>query len=125
MLETARTIFISAAPIQRSVFLLLTTSLLLSCGIALSRPFVRLARLDRLIPLLVAACPMLGVVCSALNGLHMMQTVVQLPISVTLQMLAPGCAEMAAFVLVGCLAGLAALLAHFAITRLPAHSLVT
>ena len=112
MLAVLIGVFANSAPPQKVLF---TALLLLSVFFALVmalRPLQKVTGLGPLIDALSMVCPMLGVLCASLNGLHMMQTTVRLPFDVTGKMLAPGLMEMAALVAAGTIAGLLAKIAQ-------------
>ena len=112
MLTVLAGVFANSAPPQKVLF---TAFLLLSVFFVLVmalRPLQKLTGLGPLMDALSMACPMLGVLCASLNGLHMMQTTLRLPFDVTGRMLAPGLTEMAALVAAGALAGLMAKIAQ-------------
>ncbi len=106
------TVFQNAAVPQKSLFLVFIALTILGAGTAVFnrvKPFRDLSAPMKALSLL---CPLSGLLCAALNGFHMMQTTLRLPFEPTVQMLAPGFMEMAALVITGALAGLAAAAAH-------------
>ncbi len=112
MLSTCWTIFEDAALPQKSLFLVFIALMFLGVATAVLnrvKPFSRLSAPMKALSLL---CPLSGLLCAALNGFHMMQTTLRLPLDPTVQMLAPGVMEMFALVVAGALAGLAAAAAH-------------
>ena len=112
MLAVLVGVFANSAPPQKVLF---TAFLLLSVFFVLVmalRPLQKLTGLGPLIEALSMACPMLGVLCASLNGLHMMQTTLRLPFDVAGKMLAPGLTEMVALVAAGAFAGLMAKIAQ-------------
>lgn len=106
------TIFENAAMPQRIVFLTFIALTLLGAATVVFGGFKAAAPFSGLMKALGFLCPCVGMLCAALNGFHMMQTTLRLPFEPTLQILAPGLAEMSALVVTGALAGLAATAAH-------------
>ncbi len=112
MLQSCWTLFQDAALPQKGLFLAFIALMILGAATAVFnriKPFTRLSAPMKALSLL---CPLAGTLCAALNGFHMMQTTLRLPFEPTLQMLVPGFIEMAALVVAGALAGLAAAAAH-------------
>ena len=101
-------IFSHAALPQKLLFLGFIGVMLFGAGVAILQPL----KASKGLAALGLACPMLGVLCAALNGFHMMQTTLRLPFEPTLKMLAPGMMEMSALVGAGALAGLIAVFAR-------------
>lgn len=112
MLSPYTDIFAHAAVAQQALFVGLSCTAIVSAVTAI-RPIEAFAGFARSASALRLACPMLGILCAALNGLHMTQTIVRLPFPVTAGMLAPGVMEMAALVAAGALAGLVAALSYW------------
>ena len=115
MPRTYVAIFLDAAPPQQLVFLALAGAVVAAAASALGRMRGGAAQPSRLIAALRLAGPALGLLCAALNGLHMMQTTLRLPITPTAKMLAPGFLEMAALVEAGAFAGLVAVMLNWAL----------
>jgi hypothetical protein len=113
MQQTYTAIFLDAAPPQKLVFLALAGAVVAMGAITLSRMRRPPEPPSRLIVALRLAGPALGLICAALNGLHMMQTTLRLPIAPTAKMLAPGFLEMAALVEAGAFAGLVAVVLNW------------
>ena len=105
-------VFANSAPPQKVLFLAFLLLAVFSALVVALRPLQKLAGLGPLIDALSLACPMLGVLCAALNGLHMMRTTLRLPFEVTGKMLAPGLMEMAALIAASAFAGLLAKVAQ-------------
>ena len=99
-------VFADAAPPQKVLLLVFFGVAVWAVLAIIVRPLRSVRGFGLLTEALSLACPMWGVLCAALNGLHMMQTTLRLPIDVTSRMLAPGLAEMAALIAAGSLAGL-------------------
>ena len=112
MLAVLAGVFADSAPPQKVLFLAFLLLAVFSALVVALRPLQKLAGLGPLIDALSLACPMLGVLCAALNGLHMMRTTLRLPFEVTGKMLAPGLMEMAALIAAGAFAGLLAKVAQ-------------
>ena len=105
MIESLVRVFVDAAPPQKLVLLVLAAAAAGALAVAAGR-----WRLARTAPPMLEAiqfgAPVLGVMTAALNGWHMMHSVLTEP--VTLRVLAPGFMEMAVLVWAGALAGLVA-----------------
>ena len=117
------TIFEDAAVPQQGLFLVFIALIILGAATAVFnrvKPFTRLSAPMKALSLL---CPLLGILCAALNGFHMMQTTLRLPFEPTVRMLVPGFMEMFALVVAGALAGLAAAAAHSLIRAHELHGL--
>jgi hypothetical protein len=112
-LQTYVGIFLEAAIPQKLVFLAFAAALIASVAIVAMRLRGSPARTSTLLADLRLACPAIGLLGAALNGLHMMQTTLALPIAPTAKMLAPGLMEMAALVAAGALAGMVAVVLNW------------
>ena len=112
MLAVLAGVVADSAPPQKVLFLAFLLLAVFSALVVALRPLQKLAGLGPLIDALSLACPMLGVLCAALNGLHMMRTTLRLPSEVTGKMLAPGLMEMAALIAAGAFVGLLAKVAQ-------------
>jgi len=110
MLQPYAGILADAAVPQKLAFLAFAGAVIAAMTITLGqlRRSPARARPSALLAELRLACPIVGLLCAALNALHMMQTTLSLPFAPTAKMLAPGLLEMAALVAAGALAGLIA-----------------
>ena len=117
MVQTLGQIYSNAALPQKLVFLAFAGAALASLALAVSRLGNRQkpVRPSAFLSEMRVACPLVGVLSAALNGLHMMQTTVSLQVAPTVRMLAPGFMEMAALVGSGALAGLVAVILTWAV----------
>ena len=106
------TIFEKAAVPQKSLFLVFIALMILGAATVVFNRVKPLSHLSAPMKALSLLCPFSGVLCAALNGFHMMQTTLRLPVEPSVQMLAPGFMEMSALVVAGALAGLATAAAH-------------
>ncbi|HLI67044.1 MAG TPA: hypothetical protein VKU90_11830 [Caulobacteraceae bacterium] len=117
MLQSYATIFLDAAIPQKLVFLACAAAVIVAAAMAarrLSRAPAPPPGFDFIADLRFAG-PALGLLCAALNELHMMQSTLRAPAASTARMLAPGFAEMAALVEAGALVGMLAVLLHWAL----------
>jgi hypothetical protein len=106
-------VFSGAAPIQRTVFVLLI------CAIVAGLAGVAASLTRRALPMawrrglnqLRTAGPSIGLLVASLDGLHIASTILRLPSDPTLKDLAPGIQEVTALLALGALAGLVATVA--------------